>query len=207
VRPVPRGDAPALGRSADLLRAAEDGDRRRAARGGRRLQALPRLPPRLPPLPPPLARGRLDRRRGAVFTVVGLALVGLAPFQAFLGYQLPRIQSGEAFAFYEKAAEFIISRNFGIPGLSTKLAALGVPGMTRGVGAVLGWLYTLVLLALAWIAGRRAPERLRDARIWLGLLSLAALRSPLAPSAYVTLSMLWLLTISAGEIPGPPGGV
>ncbi|HEY1909016.1 MAG TPA: glycosyltransferase family 87 protein [Myxococcaceae bacterium] len=143
---------------------------------------------------------------GALFTVVGLAFLGWAPFQAFLGYQLPRIQSGEAFAFYEKAAEFIISRNFGIPGLSTKLAVLGVPGMTRGVGAVLGWIYTLVLLALAWIAGLRPPERLRDARIWLGLLSLAALRSPLAPSAYVTVSMLWLLTLSAGEIRGRPVG-
>jgi hypothetical protein len=141
---------------------------------------------------------------GAVFSLVGLALLGWAPFQAFLGYQLPRIQSGEAFAFYEKAAEFIISRNFGIPGLSTKLALLGVPGMTRGVGAVLGWIYTLVLFALAWIAGLRHPERLTDARIWLGLLSLAALRSPLAPSAYVTVSMLWLLTISAGEIRGRP---
>jgi hypothetical protein len=144
---------------------------------------------------------------GALFTLVGLAFLGWSPFQAFLTYQLPRIQSGEAFAFYEKAPEFIISRNFGIPGLTTKLALLGVPGMTRGLGSVLGWLYTLLLLGLAWMAGLRPPEPLKDARIWLGLLSLAALRSPLAPSAYVTLSMLWLLTIFAGDLRGHPARV
>jgi hypothetical protein len=138
----------------------------------------------------------------AVFSLLGLAVLGWAPFEAFLGYQLPRIQNGEAFAFYEKAKPFIISRNFGIPGLATKLAFLGVPGMSHALGSVLGWLYTLLLLALAWVAGRRPAARLADARIWLGLLSLAALRSPLAPSAYVGISMLWLLTVMAGELRG-----
>ena len=142
-----------------------------------------------------------------VFALVGLGALGWSPFQAFLTYQLPRISSGEAFAFYEKAPEFIISRNFGIPGLTTKLQLLGVPGMTRGLGSVLGWIYTLGLLAIAWVGGLRPASRLRDARIWLGLLSLAALRSPLAPSAYVTISMLWLLTLLAGEVRGRPARV
>src|SRR5215475_9985915 len=37
----------------------------------------------------------------AVFSLVALAFLGAAPFEAFLSYQLPRIQSGAAFAFYE----------------------------------------------------------------------------------------------------------
>ena len=136
----------------------------------------------------------------AVFSLVGLAVLGWSPFGAFLTYQLPRIHSGEAFSFYEHEA-IVVSRNLGIPGLVTKLQFLGVPGMSRELGAVLGWLFTLVLLWLAWTAGRRAEGRVAEARAWLALLSLGALRSPLAPP-YVTLSMLWLLTLLAGVIRG-----
>jgi hypothetical protein len=143
----------------------------------------------------------------ALFALLGVVVLGWTPFHAFLTYQLPRIQSGEAFAFYEKAPEFIVSRNFGIPGLATKLQLLGIPGMSRGVGSLLGWLYTVALLAIAWVAGLRSPSRVGDSRIWLGLLSLAALRSPLAPSAYVTLSMLWLLTVLASEVGRQPARV
>jgi len=135
-----------------------------------------------------------------VFSLVGLAVLGWAPFEAFLGYQLPRIQSGEAFSFYEDK-ELAVSRNLGIPGLVTKLHYLGVPGMTHALGAALGWIFTLLLLLLAWTAGRRADGRVGQARVWLALLTLGALRSPLAPP-YVTLSALWLLTLLAGEIRG-----
>jgi uncharacterized membrane protein len=136
----------------------------------------------------------------AVFSAVALAFLGWAPFHAFLTYQLPRIQSGEAFSFYE-ANELVVSRNLGIPGLVTKLQFLGVPGMTRTLGAALGTVYTLLLLWLAWAAGRRAEGRVAEARVWLALLTLGAFRSPLAPP-YVTLSTLWLLTMLAGEIRG-----
>ncbi len=134
------------------------------------------------------------------FSLVGLAVLGWSPFQAFLQYQLPRIHTGEAFAFYEHE-ELVVSRNLGIPGLVTKLHWFGVPGMTRGLGALLGWLFTLLLLVLAWVAGRRAEGRIGDARAWLALLTLGAFRSPLAPP-YVTLSTLWLLSLLAGEIRG-----
>lgn len=136
----------------------------------------------------------------AVFSLVALALLGWAPFDAFLSYQLPRIQSGEAFAFYEDK-ELVVSRNLGIPGLVTKLHFLGAPGMTHALGAALGWLFTVLLLWLAWTAGRRAEGRIEEARVWLALLTLGALRSPLAPP-YVSLSTLWLLTLLAGEIRG-----
>jgi hypothetical protein len=35
---------------------------------------------------------------------------------------------------------------------------------------------------------------------WLALLNLAALRSPVAPCAYVTAPMLWLLALLAAEV-------
>ena len=136
----------------------------------------------------------------AVFSLLGLAILGWAPFEAFLRYQLPRIQSGEAFSFYE-GKEVVVSRNLGIPGLVTKLHFLGAPGMTHALGAALGWIFTLLLLWLAWTAGRRAEGRVGEARVWLALLTLGALRSPLAPP-YVSLSTLWLLTLLAGEIRG-----
>ncbi len=136
----------------------------------------------------------------AVFSAVALAFLGWAPFQAFLSYQLPRLQSGEAFSFYE-ANELVVSRNLGIPGLVAKLHFLGAPGMTHALGAALGWVFTLALLWLAWAAGRRVEGRVAGARVWLALLTLGAFRSPLAPP-YVTLSTLWLLTLLAGEIRG-----
>jgi hypothetical protein len=92
-----------------------------------------------------------------VFSLLGLAVLGWTPFQAFLQYQLPRIHTGEAFAFYEHE-ELVVSRNLGIPGLVTKLHWFGVPGMTHGLGATLGWLFTFLLFALAWAAGRSAPS-------------------------------------------------
>ena len=100
----------------------------------------------------------------AVFSLVALAVLGWAPFEAFLSYQLPRIQSGEAFSFYEDK-ELVVSRNLGIPGLVTKLHFLGVPGMTHALGAGLGWLFTLLLLWLAWIAGSHAEGRVAEARV------------------------------------------
>ena len=136
----------------------------------------------------------------AVFAGIGLAVLGSSPFEAFLSYQLPRIQSGDAFSFYEDK-ELVVSRNLGIPGLVTKLHFLGAPGMTHALGAVLGWIFTGLVLWLAWNAGRRAEDRLGQARAWLALLTLGAFRSPLAPP-YVTLSTLWLLTVLAGEIRG-----
>jgi alpha-1,2-mannosyltransferase len=137
----------------------------------------------------------------ALYALLGLALLGWAPFQAFVTYQLPRIASGEAFAFFERDPLFI-SRNFAVSGIVTKLHHLGVPGMGHGLTSLVGWLYTLVLVWLAWRAGKGPTDRLTEVQAWLALLSLGALRSPLAPSAYVVISVLWLLTFLAGDIRG-----
>ena len=68
----------------------------------------------------------------------------------------------------------------------------------------------MAALALgAGVAVRRfpAPTGACRSQFALGGSSLAALRSPLAPSAYVTISMLWLLTLLAGEVRGRPARV
>jgi len=53
---------------------------------------------------------------------------------------------------------------------------------------------------LAWRARLEPPNRRALVVVWLALLSLAALRSPLAPSAYVTAPVLWLLALLAAEV-------
>ncbi len=136
------------------------------------------------------------------FTLLALAVLGWAPYGAFLSYHLPRIASGEAFSFVDRQGVFYTARNLGIFGLIGKLGLLGLPGMTRGVASIVSWLYTAVLLALAWRAGRQERSHLAAAQLWLALLNLGALRSPLAPSAYTTVQTLWLLALLAPEIRG-----
>jgi hypothetical protein len=64
------------------------------------------------------------------------------------------------------------------------------------------WIYTALLLWLAWTARGERSDRRLQVMVWLGLLNLAALRSPVAPSAYVTGPMLWLLALLAPEVKG-----
>jgi hypothetical protein len=45
-----------------------------------------------------------------------------------------------------------------------------------------------------------SPNRRFQVMTWLALLNLAALRSPVAPSAYVTAPMLWLLALLAADV-------
>ena len=95
-----------------------------------------------------------------------------------------------------------MSRNLGIPGLVTKLHFLGVPGLTHALGG-----RPRMALQPSCCSGSPGPRDVvptiasAEARVWLALLTLGAFRSPLAPP-YVTLSMLWLLTVLAGEIRG-----
>jgi Glycosyltransferase family 87 len=137
----------------------------------------------------------------AAWILLGLVVLGPAPYAAFVSYQLPRIASGEAFSFFRRELMFI-SRNASIYGLVIKLDALGLPGMTTRVASAASWVYTAVLALLAWRAGRRAEERPRRAQTWIALLLLASLRSPLTPSFYAVAPGLWLITHLAGEVRG-----
>lgn len=130
----------------------------------------------------------------AVWSVAGALVVGLDPFVDFVGYQLPRLASGEAVAGTIGNPD-----NFSLFSLYYKLDALGVPGMSRSVGVALAWLWTIVALALAAVAGARSrgADPGRQAVLWLAVLALGALRSPFAPM-YTAVIHLWLLALLAG---------
>jgi hypothetical protein len=136
-------------------------------------------------------------------TALALVVFGTAPFVAFLEYHLPRIGSGEAFSFFLREW-FYISRNIGISGIVFKLGVLGVPGMTASVASAVGWLYTVVLIGLVVrAAGQTERTSFDEALLWLGLLSLGSLRSPLAPGIYVAIGGVWLLMLLAARFHRP----
>jgi hypothetical protein len=139
----------------------------------------------------------------AVITLLALVVLGPAPFVAFVDYQLPRIGSGEAFSFFRREW-FFISRNLGVSGMVFKLGVLGVPGMTVGLAGAIGWIYTLLLTGLVLRAARQ-PDRgsFDEALLWMGLLCLGSLRSPLAPGVYVSIGAVWLLTLFAARFHRP----
>jgi hypothetical protein len=139
---------------------------------------------------------------GVAFVLLALLILGTDPFVSFVSYQLPRIVNGAAFSFNERAdvPSFIVSRNFSIYGIVAKLRLLGLAGVGSATAHALTWGYTMLLLWLAWRTRTASPNRRLRVMAWLALLNLAALRSPVAPSAYVTAPMLWLLALLAAEV-------
>ncbi len=139
---------------------------------------------------------------GRIYTVAALDLLGPAPFRAFLGYQLPRMQSFEAFAFLEIWPEVrieLIASNLAPYGQIIRLGEMGVPGMTAGVASACNTLFALSLAALTWFAARRTVSRVHRAQVWLGILGLASMVSPAAWGEYTCLPALWLLTLLAAD--------
>lgn len=145
---------------------------------------------------------------GAVATGLALATVGTKPFTDFIYYQLPRIDSGQAFFWIEHADMAPVNQS--VYGLVTKLRALGVPGTTAATANIASSLYAVLLIVVAILGTRRLQRltessadtsliRLRHAQLWLGLLSLASFRSPFVPDAYGLVGTLWLLTLLAAE--------
>jgi alpha-1,2-mannosyltransferase len=131
------------------------------------------------------------------YAVLAFGSFGRAPFESFLSFQLPRLESGEAFPLLKLPYFALINHSFS--GVIVKLGMVGVPHMSFGVAAAVGWAYSLGLLALAVALSRRSLGRIDQARLWLVLLGLAALRSPFVPQAYAVLAPLWLCTwIPAG---------
>ncbi len=144
----------------------------------------------------------------AAFTAAAWLMVGSVPFVDFFRYQLPRIESGQAFPWMEAADAAAI--NYGVHGLVIKLRFLGLPWTGPVAASRIASLYAVVLVPLAFVAAWRLhalasgpvdPERLRlrKAQVWLGLLSLASFRSPFVPDAYALVGTLWLLTLVAAE--------
>lgn len=143
---------------------------------------------------------------GVAFGLLGLAILGPAPYAAFFGYQLPRIASGAAFEFTHlgQNAVFLASRNFSVTGVAEKLRLLGAPAAMLVAARAAAWTYTLALIPLALRVARVAPSRVGGLLAGLALLNLAALRSPLAPAFYVTAPVLWVLVLLATRVAGRP---
>ena len=137
----------------------------------------------------------------AIWLAVAIAWFGMKPQWDFLLYQVPRIQSGEAFFWIDDASAAPI--NYSVYGFVARLRALGVPGTTRDVGNGLASLYGASILLLAAYLGwrtRRVPigsagTRLSEAMLWLALLNLGSLRSPFVPDAYALVGTVWLGTL------------
>lgn len=142
-----------------------------------------------------------------VYALLTLLWFGPRPFQDFFEYHLPRLASGETFAFLSTPRASM--SNLGVFGVPFKMRVAGWTGSEAeawALGRQLSWAWTLAIAALAAYAGWRArkPEssedRARLAAAWLGLLALGALRSPFAPpEAYIPL--VWALSLRAAAAP------
>jgi hypothetical protein len=140
---------------------------------------------------------------GIVFLAVSLVDTGWAPYASFLR-RLPQILGGEAFPAFRNPAAVAV--NFSIPGLVFKLKQFGVPGMTFAVSKLVGWAYTLVVVAFTVLAARRTLDKDRLPAVWMAILILATMRAPFLPVAYAAIPPLWLLTLMAATV-APSGRV
>jgi len=132
---------------------------------------------------------------GIGLTLLALAVLGTAPFEAFFSYNLPRLQSGAAFAFEEAWPDFrvvLLAGNLSIFAFVRKLGELGLGGMTDGLARVIHGLFTLSVVGASMLSGRVQDARSR-ALFWLALLNLASMTSPAAWGDYVSFGSLWLL--------------
>jgi alpha-1,2-mannosyltransferase len=136
----------------------------------------------------------------AVFIAATLALFGSGPLSAFLGYELPRLESGQAVRHMFIPRFAAVNHSF--MGLLVKVQAFGAPPVPTTWIRASGWIYTLGVLVLAWrvarVSGERVPPIVR-AQLWLVLLLLAAMRSPFLGQAYALFAPLWLLAMVSAE--------
>jgi hypothetical protein len=133
---------------------------------------------------------------GALILAVSLLDTGIEPYRAFLQH-LPGLLGGEAFPAFRNPNAMAI--NLSIPGIVFKLKLLGVPGMGFPAAKIVGWVWTLAILAATAVLARRARED-REILAWLAVLVLATLRSPFLPQAYGAMPPLWLLTLFAATL-------
>jgi alpha-1,2-mannosyltransferase len=128
---------------------------------------------------------------GAGLVALGLADMGVAAHTAFLDH-LPGLLSGESFPPLRNQRG--ISANMSVPGLTLKLGLFGVPHMSFGAMRVAGWIYTVILLAVVVRLARRPTAPAFEPIVWIAILLLATLRSPVLP-VYGIFPQVWLLVI------------
>ena len=149
---------------------------------------------------------------GAGATVLSLVAFGPAVFANFFTYHLPRLGSGEAFAFgvaWPEMREIMIAANQGAYGLVIKLGEMGVPGLGDAVASLVGKVYLLGVLLLAGFAGVRLSRasgatRAQRAVGWISLLGLASMASAGAFADYVPVAFAWLLPFLLVDIARSP---
>ncbi|MEM7436188.1 MAG: glycosyltransferase family 87 protein [Myxococcota bacterium] len=136
----------------------------------------------------------------ALFTVVlgliTLLVLGSSPIESFVGYMLSRLTSGEAFSFVTD--ELPIVTNLSIPGTAWKLSFFGYED-GASLLRPLSWAYTGILVVFIWIGSRIEGDRARLAQLWLAMLILASLRSPIVP-IYGAVPILWLMTLELDRV-------
>ena len=123
-------------------------------------------------------------------------MTGASPFVQFVTDLAPRLASGEAFSFVTET--LTIATNLSVPGFVWKLDLLGIEGggaMLSSASAV----YTLFILIAVWLGARLDVDRVGRVQIWLALLIIASLRSPLVP-IYGAAPILWLLTLQLDRV-------
>ena len=130
---------------------------------------------------------------GVLLVAISLADVGWEPYRAFL-HEMPALMSGEAFSAFRNPAN--IAYNGSVPGLVFTLKLWGVPHMDFEAMRIVGWIYTLVVVAgAAWLATRVRPNG-REPVIWLAILVLATMRSPFM-ATYAFFPVMWLAVLVA----------
>jgi hypothetical protein len=133
---------------------------------------------------------------GIAFCLWTLVDLGWTPYQNFLGH-LPGLLGGEAFPAFRNPAAMAI--NMSVPGLIFKLKLFGATGLSFGASKIVGWIFTLAILAATIVAARRPLKGSEAPAVWLAILILSTLRSPFLPQAYGAVPSLWLLTLLAAR--------
>jgi alpha-1,2-mannosyltransferase len=130
----------------------------------------------------------------AVLLLVSVVDTGLAPYKAFLDH-LPGLLGGEAFAAFRSPGATAI--NVSVPGIVFKLKLFGIAGGSFGAAKIVGWIYTLAVVAAVVFVARRGVRASDAPGVWLAILILATLRSPFLPQGYGSFTAVWLLTLLA----------
>ncbi len=131
-----------------------------------------------------------------LFALLSVIVIGVAPFVQFFSYALPRLLSGEAFSFVTDA--LVITTNLSVPGSVWKLGFLGIEGGKSMLGPA-STIYTALILFATWFAARLDLDRIGRVQIWLVLIILASLRSPLFP-IYGVAPVLWLMSMQFDRV-------
>lgn len=136
---------------------------------------------------------------GVLLSLAVLPVFGVAPWDAFFRYQLPRIQSGEALGFLDDS----------LTEIANNLSVFGIPFKFQELGLDVGWdlartlsnVFSVILIVVTIVAARRlgSGNRGHELCVWLALLTLGALRSPFAPPL-VLVGFLWLLVLLSAEL-------